>query len=63
MKTSYFLFILFIFSGISLFAVKKPDAKSVRLQNLSSANTTEPLTDFTSVEKDKAFVRMFHNDI
>ena len=62
MKTSHFLFILFIFSGFSLYAAKKPDAKSVRVQDLSSANTTEASADFTSVEKGKAFVRMFHND-
>ena len=62
MKASHFLFILFIFSGFSLFAAKKPDAQSVKVQNLSSANTTVSSSDFTSVENGKAFVRMFHND-
>jgi len=62
MKAFHFCLFLFVFSGFAIFAAKKPDAKSVRLQHLSAANTTETSADFTSVEKDKAFVRMFHND-
>ena len=62
MKNHFLLFILFIFSVFTLSAAKKTDAKSVRIQNLSSANTPELSTDFTSVENGKAFVRMFHNE-
>ena len=62
MKKQFLLFILFIFSVFTLSAAKKTDAKSVRIQNLSSANTPELSTDFTSVENGKAFVRMFHNE-
>ena len=62
MKTSHFLFIFLVFSGFSLYAAKKPDAKSVKLQQLSSANTTETSTDFIPVDKGKALVKMFHND-
>ena len=62
MKTTHFLFIFLIFSGFSLHAAKKPDAKSVKLQQLSSATTTEASTDFIPVEKGKALVKMFHNE-
>ena len=61
MKTPHLLIIFFIFSGFSLYAAKKPDAKSVKLQHLSPANTLELSTDFKSVDKGKALVQMFHN--
>ena len=61
MKTVHFLFILLVLSGFSLHAAKKPDAQSVKIQQLSSANTTELATDYLSVEKGKVLVKMFHN--
>ena len=62
MKIPYLLFILLVLSGFTLHAAKKPDAKSIKLQHLSSANTTELSTDYASVEKGKALVQMFHNN-
>ena len=62
MKTHYFSFFLLVFSGFSLFAAKKPDAKSVYLQQMSSVNAIVPLTDFHTVEKGKTLVKMFHNE-
>ena len=62
MKAHYICLILFVFSGFSLFAAKKPDAKSAYFQNLSSVSTIESLTDFHPVEKGKVLVKMFHND-
>ena len=62
MKTRSLLSITFVFWGFFLFAAKKPDAKSVYLQQLSSTPTIETLNDFTSVENDKVFIRMFHNE-
>ena len=62
MKTRHFYLMFFIFSGFSLFAAKKPDAKSVYLQQLTSENQVTSLADFSSVQKGKVFVKMFHND-
>jgi hypothetical protein len=62
MKVHLFSAILLLFSVFSLFAAKKPDAKSVKLQELSTVNTVESSVDFLSIEKGKAFVRMFHNE-
>ena len=61
MKIPYFLFIFLVFS-VSLYATKKTDGKSVKIQQLSSANKAELATDYVSVEKGKALVKMFHND-
>ena len=61
MKTYHLWLILFIFSGFSVFAAKKPDAKSVYLQDLTSVNVVESLTDFQSVQKGKVYVKMLHN--
>jgi len=62
MKTRYLFSIIFVFFGLALFAAKKPDAKSVYLQQLSSSPAIEFFDDFTSLENGKAFIRMFHND-
>jgi len=44
------------------YATKKHDAKSVYLQNLSSVNTVESSRGFKSIQDEKVFVRMFHNE-
>ena len=62
MKTRHYYLVLLIFSGFSLFAAKKPDAKSVYLQQLTAENPETSLTNFSSVQKGKAFVKMFHNE-
>ena len=62
MKTFHILLILFVLSGFTLHAAKKPDANSLKLPELSSANTTELSTDYVSAEKGKVLVQMFHND-
>ena len=62
MKTRHLFSIIFVFFGLALFAAKKPDAKSVYLQQLSASPTIESFNDFTSLENGKAFIRMFHND-
>jgi len=41
MNLRHFFLFLFVFSGFHLFAAKKPDAKSVYLQQMSSVNTIE----------------------
>lgn len=55
-------FLTFVLTVFSLFAAKKPDAKSVYLEQLSATPAIESLHDFMSVDNDKAFIRMFHND-
>ena len=62
MNARFPLSVISIFLGLSLFAAKKPDAKSVYLQQLSSSPAIETLDDFTSVAKEKVYIRMFHND-
>ena len=62
MKVRYFLFIYLILNGFSVNATIKPDAKSIKLVQLSAATTTETSTDLIPVEKGKALVKMFHND-
>lgn len=62
MKAQYFSIFLLVFPVFSIHAAKKPDAKSVYLQQMSSSNAIVSLTDFQSVEKGKALVKMFHNE-
>ena len=51
MKKNIFFFsgiLMFFLSGFSLFAAKKPDAQSVFLQQMTSANAIELLTQLAS---------------
>ena len=62
MKTSHFFLFIFVFSCFSVFAAKKPNPKSIYLQQLPAANTGGSLLEFQAVDKGKAFAKMFHND-